>query len=102
MLVLTRRLEQSIVINGDIVISVLAIDGDRVKLGISAPANVSILREEVQHAVRGENQRAAGQAKDRAGLEAALRSIRREAAPSPDSPVGKEAPESKKRSPDPL
>ena len=77
MLVLTRRLEQSVFIDGDVVISVLAVDGDRVKLGISAPPHVSILREEVRHAVGGENRRAAERARDRAELEAALRAIRR-------------------------
>ena len=55
----------------------LAVDGDRVKLGIRAPADVSILREEVQRAVGGENRRAASLARNRQGMEAALRGLRR-------------------------
>jgi carbon storage regulator CsrA len=47
MLILTRKLEQSIVIQGDIVVTVLGVDGDRVRLGISAPENISILRKEL-------------------------------------------------------
>lgn len=76
MLILTRKPEQSIILNDDIVITVLGVDGDRVKLGIRAPADVSVLREEVQRAVVGENRRAVSLARGNAGLEAALRGIR--------------------------
>jgi carbon storage regulator len=75
MLVLTRKPDQSIIINDNVVISVLAVDGDRVKIGITAPPSVSILREEVQRAVVGENQRARDAAQNRAGLEQTLRTI---------------------------
>lgn len=47
MLVLTRKPDQSIVLGGDIVVNVLAIEGGRVRLGISAPADVSIRRGEL-------------------------------------------------------
>jgi carbon storage regulator len=47
MLVLTRKRGQVIVIDEDIFITVLEIKGDRVRLGIVAPAEVSIRREEV-------------------------------------------------------
>lgn len=77
MLILTRKTEQSIIINDNIYVTVLAVDGDRVKLGIRAPADVSILREEVQRAVGGENRRAASLARNREGMEAALRGLRR-------------------------
>lgn len=76
MLILTRKPEQSIIINDDIVVTVLAIDGDRVKLGIRAPAEVTILREEVKRAVGGENRRAAAAPRDRRDLEAALRALK--------------------------
>jgi carbon storage regulator len=58
MLILTRKKQQSIIINDSIVLTVLAVDGDRVKIGITAPADVTILREEVQRAVSDENRRA--------------------------------------------
>ena len=73
MLILTRKRQQSIVINDTIVLTVLAVDGDRVKLGINAPSDVTVLREEVQRAVREENQRAA--TLRRADAEAALRAL---------------------------
>jgi carbon storage regulator len=47
MLVLTRKLEQSVVVGGDIVITVLAVEGSRVRLGISAPEEVPIRRGEL-------------------------------------------------------
>ena len=47
MLVLTRRLGEEIVIAGDIHIRVVAIQGDRVRLGIEAPESVCVDRKEI-------------------------------------------------------
>jgi carbon storage regulator len=47
MLALTRKAGERIVIGGLIVVEVLAIRGNRVRLGIEAPAGVTILREEL-------------------------------------------------------
>lgn len=47
MLVLTRKLNQSIMIGDDIVITVLEISGSQIRLGIDAPRNVAVHREEV-------------------------------------------------------
>lgn len=47
MLILTRKIDQSIIIDGNITIMVLGVERDRVKLGIAAPANVIVLREEL-------------------------------------------------------
>ena len=47
MLVLTRRSSQSIVIGKDIVITVLEVRGDQVRIGVSAPRDVDVHREEV-------------------------------------------------------
>jgi len=55
MLILTRKTDQGIVIQHDIVVRVLAIDGDRVKIGIDAPRSIGVLREELRDAVREEN-----------------------------------------------
>jgi len=46
-LVLSRKCEQSLLLGEDITITVLAIDGERVKLGIEAPRSVTVLRTEV-------------------------------------------------------
>jgi carbon storage regulator len=47
MLVLSRKVGEVLVIGNDITVTVLAVDGDRVKLGVAAPAEVPIHREEV-------------------------------------------------------
>ena len=52
MLVLTRKVDESLVIGDSIVLTVLAIEGEQVKLGINAPREVTILRQEVFQAVQ--------------------------------------------------
>ncbi len=47
MLVLRRKVGETIVIDGVINISVLAVEGERVKIGIVAPPNVTIVRQEL-------------------------------------------------------
>jgi carbon storage regulator len=55
MLVLRRKVGESIVLAGVINISVLAVEGERVKIGISAPPDVTIVREELLRASNTEN-----------------------------------------------
>ena len=47
MLVLSRKLNESIVINYDIVVTVLGVQGDRVRLGIERPGEIPVHRQEV-------------------------------------------------------
>ena len=47
MLVLTRKIDQGIVIAGNIYVRVLGVERDRVKIGISAPLEISVLRQEL-------------------------------------------------------
>jgi len=47
MLVLTRRVNERIVIGDDITVTVLEVRGDQVRLGIEAPRDVKVFREEV-------------------------------------------------------
>jgi carbon storage regulator len=49
MLVLRRKVGESIVLAGVINVSVLAVEGERVKIGISAPPDITIVREELLH-----------------------------------------------------
>lgn len=51
MLVLSRKLNESIIIDNDITVTVVGIFGDKVRLGISAPPNVAVNRHEVQEAI---------------------------------------------------
>ncbi len=60
MLVLSRRREESIVIGEDIQITVVDVRGDKVRLGIEAPASVCVHRKELREAIRRENEQASG------------------------------------------
>ncbi len=55
MLVLTRRKNQSLVIGNDIVITVLEVQGDNIRLGITAPRHVQVYREELLTALTSAN-----------------------------------------------
>jgi carbon storage regulator len=59
MLVLTRRANQSIIIANDIVVTVLEVRGDQVRLGIKAPREVQVHREEVYAEIQRANREAA-------------------------------------------
>lgn len=50
MLVVTRKTEESVIIADNIEITVLEVAKDRVKLGISAPKDIKIIRNELRHA----------------------------------------------------
>ena len=54
MLVLSRKLNESIVINYDIVVTVLGVQGDRVRLGIEAPGEIPVHRQEVYQKMQNE------------------------------------------------
>jgi carbon storage regulator len=55
MLVLSRKNNESIIINGNIEVIVLSTDGDTVKLGIQAPREISILRKELYEDIQNSN-----------------------------------------------
>ena len=75
MLILTRKIDESIVIADDITVTVLEISGERVKIGIDAPRSVTILRHELQEQVRQENIEAAAAAADLGDVARRLKEI---------------------------
>ena len=63
MLVLSRKTNESIVIDGNITVSVLRVDHDNVRLGIDAPLEIPVLRKEIYEEIKINNEMAAGSAK---------------------------------------
>ena len=59
MLVLTRKRNQSIVVNDNIEVTIIDIQGDQVRVGINAPKDVKVFRKEVYLEMMEENKRAA-------------------------------------------
>ncbi|HOY65168.1 MAG TPA: carbon storage regulator CsrA, partial [bacterium] len=55
MLVLSRKLEESIMVGDHIEIKVIAVHGETVKLGISAPRNIPVHRKEIYEEIEKEN-----------------------------------------------
>ena len=59
MLVLARRINESIMIGDDISVTIIEIRGDQVKIGVEAPKTVKVFRQEVFEAIQSENRAAA-------------------------------------------
>ena len=59
MLVLSRHRDETILIGDDIELTVVDIRGDKVRLGIKAPAHIAVHRKEVYDAIKRENEQAA-------------------------------------------
>ena len=58
MLVLSRHRDESIMIGDDIVVTIVDIRGDKVRLGIEAPNDIPVHRQEVYEAIKRENRKA--------------------------------------------
>ena len=54
MLILTRRIGESVIINEDITVTVLGIKGNQIRVGIDAPRHVSVHREEIYQRMKKE------------------------------------------------
>jgi carbon storage regulator len=55
MLVLSRKLNETIIIGGNIRVTLLSIDGDKIKIGVDAPRDIKVFREELLEATRNTN-----------------------------------------------
>ena len=60
MLVLSRQRDESIIVGDNVQITIVDIRGDKVRLGIEAPPDISVHRKEVFDAIQRENRKAAG------------------------------------------
>lgn len=60
MLVLSRQVDQKIMIGDDIEVTIVDIRGDKVRIGINAPGSVSVHRKEVYEAIKRENSSMSG------------------------------------------
>jgi carbon storage regulator len=65
MLVLTRKIGETIRIGSEVTVQVLAIRGGQVRIGLTAPADVRIVREEIFRAIEDQNQQARLPSEDR-------------------------------------
>jgi carbon storage regulator CsrA len=54
MLILTRRVGESVVIGTEVTVTVLRVKGNQVRLGVDAPKSVSVQREEIFHRIQRE------------------------------------------------
>ena len=54
MLILTRRIGESVIINEDITVTVLGVKGNQIRIGVDAPRHVSVHREEIYQRVKKE------------------------------------------------
>ena len=69
MLVLSRQRDESIIIGDNIVVTIVDIRGDKVRLGINAPTEIPVHRQEIYEAIQRENRRASRiEPKDTRGL----------------------------------
>lgn len=59
MLILSRKIDEKIKIGNDITITLIDVHGDQVKIGVEAPKNVKVFRQEVYDAIQTENKAAA-------------------------------------------
>jgi carbon storage regulator len=65
MLVLSRKTNESIIIDGNITVSVLRVDNDNVRIGVEAPLEIPVMRKEIYEEIKSNNEQAAGSAKKR-------------------------------------
>ena len=62
MLILSRKIDEKIKIGDDITITLIDVHGDQVKIGVEAPKNVKVFRQEVFDAIQNENKAAVADA----------------------------------------
>ena len=56
MLILTRRVGETLMIGDDVTVTVLGVKGNQVRIGVSAPKNVPVHREEIYERIKNEQE----------------------------------------------
>lgn len=56
MLILTRRVSETLMIGDEVTVTVLGVKGNQVRIGINAPKNVAVHREEIYQRIRAEHE----------------------------------------------
>jgi carbon storage regulator len=56
MLILTRRVGETVIVGNDVAVTIVGVKGNQIRIGISAPRNVPIHREEIYERIRREQQ----------------------------------------------
>ena len=90
MLVLSRQRDESIIIDDNIEITVVDVRGEKVRLGITAPAHIAVHRKEVYEAIKKEKEAAAAET---GGQPAKVESLAKRKPPEGQPPKPPEAPE---------
>ncbi len=77
MLILSRRVGESVTIGNDIVVKIVSLSGNQIRLGITAPREVRVLREEIFETMQAENRAAANPSDPARRLENAHQRLRK-------------------------
>jgi carbon storage regulator len=70
MLILTRRVGESLIIGDDVTVTVLGVKGNQVRIGVDAPKHVSVHREEIYERIQKEKEGESSPSKPNGGEEA--------------------------------
>ncbi len=64
MLILTRRVGETVMIGNDVTVTILGVKGNQVRVGINAPKNVAVHREEIYERIKREQGDSQGEPRD--------------------------------------